>query len=59
MENKNDNFMKHHDNGDCIVISGGIRVKVVNITYGGTVVELKYDGIKSSLWTVKEVLREN
>ena len=54
-----DEFMKYHNNNDCFVLSGGLKVKVINITFGGQLVELKTNGVKASIWTVKEALRED
>ena len=55
----NNAFMAYHNSGDCIVIPGNMSVRVINITFDGDIVELKSDGIKSSIWTVKEVLTAN
>ena len=58
-ENDSETFMAYHNNGDCGVIPGNMRVRVINITFEGDIVELKTDGIKSSLWTVTEALTSN
>jgi hypothetical protein len=55
----NETFMAYHNSGDCLVIAGNMRVRVLNITFDGNIVELKSDGMKSSLWTVPEVLTAN
>ena len=53
----NDTFMKHHDSGDCIVVPGNMEVTVVDIVFEGNIVELRTPGVKSTLWTVREVLK--
>jgi hypothetical protein len=59
VELDNNTFMAYHNSGDCIVIPGNMNVRVINITFDGDIVELKSDGIKSSIWSVTEVLTVN
>ena len=53
-----DKFMKYHNDVDCFVLKGGEKVRVIKITFGGELVELKSKDRKASIWTVKEALVE-
>jgi len=54
----NPTFMEYHNTGDCFVISGDLRVKVVFLSNDGHFVKLQREGVKAHIWTVTEALKE-
>ena len=52
-------FKKMHENGGCLVVPPGLKVSVVSKSEYGrrTLVELKTEGISSTIWTVIETIQ--
>lgn len=55
---ENQEFNKFHDNINCLVVPGGLKVNVINKEKFGNrvLIEIKQQGIDSSIWTVIETI---